>query len=112
MKEKRAALLDRILLLATERNRIVTLHAETPSDKTEFIAAGHDLEELKLGKLLTNQDGVFLIYPEGISFIRKQSFKELHKKQRRKNRNKKIRNIIALLASIAAILGSIWKACS
>lgn len=112
MTEERAALLDRILLSATEENRIVVLHAEKPSDKTEFIAAGHNLEELKLGKLLTAQDGVFMIYPEGISFIRKQTFTQLCKKQRRENKKKKIRNIIALVASIAAILGTIWKICS
>lgn len=111
MSEERAALLDRILLSATENNRIVILHAETPNDKTEYISAGHDLEELKLGKLLTVQDGVFMVYPEGLSFIRKHTFTQLHKEQRRKNRNKKIVNFIALLASIATILG-LWKACS
>lgn len=112
MTDERAALLDKILLAATEENRIVTLHAETSGDKTEYISAGHDLEELKLGKLLTDQDGVFMIYPEGISFIRKHTFTQLYKEQLRKNRNKKIRNIIASLASIAAILGAIWKICS
>lgn len=111
MTKERAALLDRILLSATENNRIVTLHAETPSDKTEYISAGHDLEELKLGKLLTTQDCVFLIYPEGLSFIRKHTFSQLYKEQRRKNRNKKIGIWIGLLASIATILGT-WKACS
>ena len=73
--------------------------------------AGRDLEKLELGKLLSSQDGVFFILPEGISFIRKHTFTQLYKEQRRKNRNKKIANWISLLAGIAGIIGT-WKACS
>jgi len=111
MTEERAALLDKILLAATESNRTIILHTTSPNDKTEYISAGHDLEELKLGKLLSSQDGVFLILPEGISFIRKHTFTQLYKEQRRKNRNKKIANWIGLFAGIAGIIGT-WKACS
>lgn len=111
MTEERAALLDKILLAATESNRTVILHATSPNDKAEYISAGRDLEELKLGKLLSSQDGVFFILFEGISFIRKHTFTQLYKEQRRKNRNKKIANWISLLAGIAGIIGT-WKACS
>lgn len=111
MTEERAALLDKILLAATESNQTVILHATSPNDKTEYISAGRDLEKLELGKLLSSQDGVFFILPEGISFIRKHTFTQLYKELRRKNRNKKIANWISLLAGIAGIIGT-WKACS
>ena len=73
MTEERAALLDKILLAAAESNQTVILHATSPNDKTEYISAGRDLEKLELGKLLSSQDGVFFILPEGISFIRKHA---------------------------------------
>ena len=111
MTEERAALLDKILLAAAESNQTVILHATSPNDKTEYISAGRDLEKLELGKLLSSQDGVFFILSEGISFIRKHTFTQLYKEQRRKNRNKKIANWISLLAGIAGIIGT-WKACS
>lgn len=112
MTEERATLLDKILLSVTENNHTVILHAKTPSERTEYVSAGKDLENLKLGKLLTSQDGVYLIYPEGISFIREHTFTQLYKDQQCKNRKKKIVKIIGLLASIVAILSGIWKACS
>ena len=39
MTEERAALLDKILLAATESNQTVILHATSPNDKTEYIPA-------------------------------------------------------------------------
>ena len=111
MTEERAALLDKILLAATESNQTVILHATSPNDKTEYISAGRDLEKLELGKLLSSQDGVFFILPEVISVIRKHKFTQLYKEKRRKNRNQKIAKWLSLLAGIAGIIGT-WKACS
>ena len=36
MTEERAALLDKILLAATDSNQTVILHATSPNDKTEY----------------------------------------------------------------------------
>jgi len=113
MTEERALLLDRILSSASDKNCIVKLPVEKESDRNEYISAGHDLENLNLGKRLA--EGDFMIFPDGLSFIREQSFIKLYKEEIRRKRKEKIEFWLKILGGVAAALGIIWgfaKSCS
>jgi hypothetical protein len=111
--EERSELLDRILLSASATNRIVTLPIESQSDKNDYISAGKELQQLGLGKHLA--EGDFMVFPEGLSFIREQTFTDLYKAKLRQIRNQKIEFWLKLIGGIAAIFGIIFgfvKSCS
>ena len=104
--KERALLLDKILSSATIGNRIVRMPIVKDSDKSEFISAGHDLANLDLGKWLA--EGDFMIFPDGISFIKEHTFTQLYKEEVYQRRKDKIGFWITVLGSIIAALGVIW----
>lgn len=80
-----AELMDRILTIAMEGKRIVNM-PEPDKNKDLYISIGHALERCNYGKWLSG--GTFMVFPEGITFIRSDSFIERMKKYHAENEKK------------------------
>ena len=78
-----------------------------------YISAGRDLKSLNLGEHLSNGD--FIVYPEGISFIRERTFISVYKENVHQRKKEKIEFYLKILGGIAAALGILCgfvKSCS
>ena len=96
-----------------QHSRIVELPFDKVSNKNEYVSAGQDLANNGLGKHLA--EGSFMVSPDGLSFIREQSFTQLYNKKVSQERKARIEFWLKLLGGIAAIFGIIFgfvKSCS